>query len=127
MSYGLALVYGVLKIINLANAGFLMMGAYVTWWLFSSYHLDPLLAPLLIIPAFFAIGWLLERLLVRRILGADPIVSLLLLFGVWLVLQNAAYVIWTGDTRSLRTRSSKQPSPSPGCNSVRRTMFVMGA
>jgi branched-chain amino acid transport system permease protein len=101
MSYGLALVYGVLKIINLANAGFLMLGAYVTWWLFTSFHVHPLLAPLVIVPAFFLFGWALERTLVRRVLGAEPIISLLLLFGVWLVLQNLAYVIWTGDTRSI--------------------------
>ncbi len=101
MSYGLALIYGVLKIINLANAGFLMLGAYITWWLFTTYHLDPRLAPLLIVPAFFFIGWGLERTLVRRVLGSEPIISLLLLFGVWLVLQNLAYVIWTGDTRSI--------------------------
>ncbi|WP_405054978.1 branched-chain amino acid ABC transporter permease [Vulcanimicrobium alpinum] len=101
MSYGLALIYGVLKIINLANAGFLMLGAYVTWWLFTSFGIHPLLAPLAIVPAFFLFGWGLERTLVRRVLGAEPIISLLLLFGVWLVLQNLAYVIWTGDTRSI--------------------------
>jgi len=103
MSYGLALIYGVLKIINLANAGVLMLGAYVTWWMWSALHVDPLLAPLAIVPAFFLLGVLIERFLVRRVLGQDPIVSLLLLFGLWLVLQNLAYVIWTGDTRSIET------------------------
>jgi branched-chain amino acid transport system permease protein len=103
MSYGLALIYGVLKIINLANAGFLMLGAYVTWSLFTTLHIHPLLAPLVIVPLFFLIGWGLERTLVRRVLGAEPIISLLLLFGVWLVLQNLAYAIWTGDTRSIET------------------------
>lgn len=101
MSYGLALIYGVMKIINLANAGFLMLGAYLTWWLFTQYHLDPRLAPLIVMPVFFFAGWALERTLVRRVLGSEPIISLLLLFGVWLVLQNLAYVIWTGDTRSI--------------------------
>lgn len=103
MSYGLALIYGVLKIINLANAGVLMLGAYVTWWMWSALHVDPLLAPLVIVPAFFLFGVLIERFLVRRVLRQDPIVSLLLLFGLWLVLQNLAYVIWTGDTRSIDT------------------------
>ena len=101
ISYGLALIYGVLKIINLANAGFLMLGAYITWWLFTAFHLHPLLAPLVIVPAFFFLGWGLERTLVRRVLGAEPIISLLMLFGVWLVLQSLAYVIWTGDTRTI--------------------------
>ncbi|GAC1304487.1 MAG: branched-chain amino acid ABC transporter permease [Vulcanimicrobiaceae bacterium] len=103
MSYGLALIYGVLKIINLANAGVLMLGAYVTWWMWSALHVDPLLAPLAIVPAFFLLGVVIERTLVRRVLGQDPIVSLLLLFGLWLVLQNLAYVIWTGDTRTIET------------------------
>jgi branched-chain amino acid transport system permease protein len=103
MSYGLALIYGVLKIINLANAGLLMLGAYLTWWMWSAWHLDPLLAPLIVIPLFFLFGVLLEITIVRRVLDQDPIVSLLLLFGVWLVLQNLAYLIWTGDTRTIET------------------------
>ena len=103
MSYGLALIYGVLKVINLANAGFLMLGAYVTWWMWSALHVDPLLAPLVVVPLFFGVGFLIERFLVRRVLGQEPIVSLLLLFGLWLVLQNLAYVLFTGDTRSIDT------------------------
>jgi len=104
MSYGLALIYGVLKIINLANAGVLMLGAYLTWWMWTlpaPFHVDPLLAPLIVVPLFFVFGMVIERTMVRRVLDQEPIVSLLLLFGVWLVLQNIAYVIWTGDTRSI--------------------------
>lgn len=103
MSYGLALIYGVLKVINLANAGFLMLGAYVTWWMWSTWHVEPLLAPLVIVPLFFGVGFLIEKFLVRRVLGQEPIVSLLLLFGLWLVLQNLAYTLFTGDTRSIET------------------------
>ncbi len=103
MSYGLALIYGVLKIINLANAAMLMLGAYVTWWMWSAFGVDPLLAPLVVIPLFYVLGVALEVTMVRRVLDQDPIVSLLLLFGVWLVLQNLAYLIWTGDTRSIET------------------------
>ena len=103
MSYGLALIYGVLKIINLANAGVLMLGAYVTWWLWDGFAINPLLAPLIILPAFYLFGVILERVAVRRVLEQEPIVSLLLLFGVWLILQNIAYAVWTGDTRSIET------------------------
>jgi len=103
MSYGLALIYGVMKIINLANAGVLMLGAYVTWWMWDGFALNPLLAPLIILPAFYLFGVVLERIAVRRVLEQEPIVSLLLLFGVWLILQNIAYAVWTGDTRSIET------------------------
>jgi branched-chain amino acid transport system permease protein len=103
MSYGLALIYGVMKIINLANAGVLMLGAYVTWWMWDALHFEPLLAPLVVLPLFFLFGIVLERIAVRRVLEQEPIVSLLLLFGVWLILQNVAYALWTGDTRSIET------------------------
>ena len=103
MSYGLALIYGVLKVINLANAGVLMLGAYVTWWMWDAFHVDPLLAPIVVLPLFFLFGVVLERVAVRRVVEQEPIVSLLLLFGVWLILQNIAYAIWTGDTRSIET------------------------
>jgi branched-chain amino acid transport system permease protein len=101
MSYSLALIYGVLKIINLANAGFLMIGAYATWWMWSAFGLNPLLAPLIIIPVFFLIGMAMERTMIQRVVDQEPIISLLLLFGVWLVLQNLAYLLFTGDTRSI--------------------------
>ena len=103
MSYGLAMIYGVLKVINLANAGVLMLGAYVTWWMWDAFHVDPLLAPIVVLPLFFLFGIVLERVAVRRVIEQEPIVSLLLLFGVWLILQNIAYAIWTGDTRSIET------------------------
>jgi branched-chain amino acid transport system permease protein len=129
MSYGLALIYGVLKIINLANAGLLMLGAYVTWWMWSAFHLDPLLAPLIVIPAFFVFGVLLEVTLVRRVIDREPIVSLLLLFGLWLVLQNISYLIWTGDTRSIDTKFVDATLDVGGMRLAwpRIYVFVMGA
>ncbi|MBI3536347.1 MAG: branched-chain amino acid ABC transporter permease [Chloroflexi bacterium] len=103
MSYGLALIYGVMKIINLAHAGVMMLGAYMTFWLVTTLKLNPFLAPLLVVPTFFFLGTILQRVLIRRIAGSPPIASLLLLFGVWLIMQNLAYLIFSGDTRSVFT------------------------
>jgi branched-chain amino acid transport system permease protein len=107
MSYGLAVIYGVMRIINLAHAGILMLGAYVTLTLYDRFGLDPFLSLALVGPLFFAIGFVLQRLLVRRLPsgGATPSMEcLLLLFGLWLVLQNLAYAVWGGDTQSILTR-----------------------
>lgn len=107
MAYGLAVIYGVMRIINLAHAGVMMLGAYVTFALFTRFALDPFLALVIVAPLFFYFGVVLYRVFGRRmaVAGAAPsIESLLLLFGVWLVLQNTAYVIWTGDTQSILTR-----------------------
>src|ERR671937_2776187 len=101
MSYGLALIWGVMKIINLSHAGVLMLGAYSTLWLKDALRTDPLLTLPITAAGFFLVGMAIERLLVRRLAGAPPISTLLLLFGLWLVMQNFAYSMFTGDTRSV--------------------------
>jgi branched-chain amino acid transport system permease protein len=106
MAYGLAVIYGVMRIINLAHAGLMMLGAYVTLALFTRFSLDPFLGLVVVGPLFFLFGVLLYMVFGRRMVGtgnAPSMESLLLLFGVWLVLQNTAYIIWTGDTQSILT------------------------
>jgi branched-chain amino acid transport system permease protein len=103
MSYGLALVYGVMKIINLAHAGTMMLSAFVVLSLNRAFHLDPILGAVVSAVVFFGLGMALYRLAVRRVVGAPPIASLLLLFGVWLCAQNAAYLIWGSEDQSIVT------------------------
>jgi len=100
-SYGLALIYGVMKIINLANAGTMMLGAFATWVLWQWIGLDPILSVIIVAPLGFILGALIEAFLVRRVSGQAPIVSLLLLFGVWLVMESGAYLIFGGETRGV--------------------------
>src|SRR5262249_13166255 len=103
MSYGLALIYGVMKIINLAHAGTMMLGAFVVLSLNRSLRLDPVVGAIVTAVLFFVLGIVLYRLAVRRVVGAPPIASLLLLFGVWLCAQNAAYLIWGSEDQSIVT------------------------
>lgn len=106
MSYGLAVIYGVMRIINLAHAGLMMLAAYATFTLNDRFGLDPFLSILVVAPAFFLLGMALYATLVRRLPRSSTgpsMQSLLLLFGVWLVLQNLAYAIWGGDTQSILT------------------------
>jgi branched-chain amino acid transport system permease protein len=107
MSYGLALIWGVMKIINLSHAGVLMLGAYSTLWLTSALRVDPLLTVPVTAAGFFLVGMAIDRVLVRRMANAPPISTLLLLFGLWLVMQNFAYSVFTGDTRSVLTSYSQ--------------------
>ena len=103
MSYGLALIYGVMRLINLSHAGTMMLGAYVALTLNRALRLDPILGSLVVLPLFFALGFVLYALLVRRVARSAPIVSLLLLFGLWLVIQNLAYIIWGNEDQSIIT------------------------
>ncbi|MFQ5789664.1 MAG: branched-chain amino acid ABC transporter permease [Acidobacteriota bacterium] len=103
MSYGLGLIYGVMKVVNLAHGAFLTLGAYGSFWLFSTFGVDPLLSILVTAPAGFFLGVSVEVFLVRKIRASPPIASLLLLFGVWLVVKNALYLLFTGNDRSVLT------------------------
>jgi len=129
MSYGLALIYGVMKIINLAHAGTMMLGAYATYWLYVTFKVNPFLAPLIVVPAFFLFGMAMERVLVRRIAGSPPIASLLLLFGVWLIMQNVAYLLFSGEPRSIPPQFSSLPPINVSgiiISSNRLIIFVVG-
>ena len=103
MSYGLAIIYGVMRVINLSHAGFLMLGAFMTLVYFQRWHLDPVLGGFVNLPVFFVVGVLVYRGLVRRVATSLPIASLLLLFGLWLVIQNLAVAIWGGEDQSIIT------------------------
>ncbi len=117
MSYGLAVIYGVMRIINLAHAGLMMLAAYVTLTLNTRFGLDPFLSLVVVAPLFFGFGVLLDLALIRRLprSGATPSMqSLLLLFGLWLVLQNVAYLVWGGDTQSILTPYAMSSVPLLG-------------
>ncbi len=103
---GLALVFGVMKILNIAHGELVMIGGYVGFWAFSTLGLDPLLSLPIVIVALFALGLILDRIVYRhvvRLQGEEKLKnSLLVSFGVGLVLQNLAQWAFTGDERSVQ-------------------------
>jgi branched-chain amino acid transport system permease protein len=105
MAVGMTVIYGVMKIVNLAHAGFLMLGAYFAMELFQRFHIDPILGAVIALPVFFLFGMLVHWLLVRWLPKSNTptLASLLLMFGFLLVLQNAAYLIWGSDDQSIFT------------------------
>ena len=111
MSYGLAIIYGVMKVVNLSNAGFLMLGAFMTLLYSQVWHLDPIAGAFLNMPVFFLAGWVVYLTLVRRVRQALPIASLLMLFGVWLVLQNVALSVWGSEDQSIITAYTYKALP----------------
>ena len=105
MSVGMTVIYGVMKIVNLAHAGFMMLGDYFALELFERLHLDPILAAILVFPIMMIVGVLVYFIFVRWLPRSDTptLPSLLLMFGLWLVLQNFGYVIWGNTDRSIFT------------------------
>lgn len=105
MSVGMTIIYGVMKIVNLAHAGFMMMGAYFVYELFEKLHIDPVIGAILALPVFFLFGMGVYLALVQWLPKSDQptLSSLLLMFGFWLVLQNVAFLIWQNEDRSILT------------------------
>src|SRR5882762_5485158 len=105
MSVGMTIIYGVMKIVNLAHAGFLMLGAYYVLELHERLNIDPLVGSVLAFPVFLLAGMLVHWTLVKRIPVSDQptLASLLLMFGLWLVLQNIGYLIWGNSDRAILT------------------------
>jgi branched-chain amino acid transport system permease protein len=118
MAYGLGLIYGVLRIVNLAHGGIIMASAYLTWQLFTRFHLDPYLAIPIALVVFFLVGVGIYAGLVRFLPRgpAGAVQSLLLLFGVWLIIRNLAYLLFTGNDQAIRTGYSTSSVPILGAS-----------
>jgi len=102
---GLALVFGVMKMLNVAHGSLLMIGAYAVFWTFSFFHIDPVLSLPLVALILFAMGIFLYFLVfspTSKLPEGNRIKnSLLISFGLMLVLDNLAVIFWTGDERSV--------------------------
>jgi len=101
VSVGLALAIGVIGIVNFAHGEFFMVGAFLTYQLFVSFGIDPVLSLLLVAPALAAIGALLYTSTIRFVLKAPELNQMLLTFGIGIVLQNLALLVWGGDPRTI--------------------------
>ena len=104
---GLSLVFGVMKVLNVAHGSLVMLGGYATYWAFTSYGIDPFLALAITAPLLFLLGIALNLGLFRfvtRLPEEDKIKnSLLISFGLSLVFENLAIRLWTADERAVQT------------------------
>jgi branched-chain amino acid transport system permease protein len=104
---GLSLVFGVLKVLNVAHGELLMLGGYLSYWLFTLAGVDPFLSLGLCVPALFLLGLALHRGLFHYVEQLDEEAriknSLLISFGLALIVQNVALTLWTADERSITT------------------------
>jgi len=106
ISIGLCLIFGVLEIVNFAHGEFLMLSMYMTYWLFHFYGLDPYLSLLIVIPLFFLIGLVIQRIIIQPILDAPMLSQVFATIGLSVVLQNVALFIWKADYRTVKTAYS---------------------
>lgn len=109
---GLSLVFGVTKFLNVAHGELLMFGGYAAFWLFSLYGIDPFVSLPLTILFLVIIGFVLYKLLFARMVKFTEEVkiknTMLVGFGLSLILQNVAFRLWTADDRGITTAYSSE-------------------
>lgn len=99
---GLTLIFGVMRIVNIAHGAFLVLSAFITYSLWKQFGIDPLLAIFITIPVVFAIGWGTYKVVVSPIRTAPMASSVLLTFGIALVLEGVMGEIWGNDSTAVR-------------------------
>jgi len=101
VALGLALIFGVMRVINIAHGPLLMLGAYATFFLYDRLGMNPFLTVPLSMAALFVVGMLLQRSLIFRVVDAPELSSLLLTFGISIALVNLAQLAFTSDLRAV--------------------------
>jgi branched-chain amino acid transport system permease protein len=106
VALGFGLVWGILNIVNLSHGSLVIMGAYLTWFLFNHFGLDPFLSLPLDAAVLFVFGYLLQRGVINRVIRAPLLFTFLLTFGINLVIVNLLLLIFKADVRSVTPRYS---------------------
>mgnify|MGYP006269498721 CR=1 FL=1 len=102
ISIGLTLVFGVVSLVNFAQAQFLMVGMYVAYFAWRYLGLDPLAGSLLSFAVVFGMGYVIQQQLIRRVLKAPEVAQIFLTVGILIVLENLALIGFGSEFRSVQ-------------------------
>jgi branched-chain amino acid transport system permease protein len=103
VALGFSLVWGVMNVINISHGAFVMLGAFATYWLFVRLGLDPFLGCLVAMVAMFVLGYGIQKYLINLVVRAPIAMTLILTFGLNLLIVNFGLLAWSADFRSVTT------------------------
>ncbi len=106
IALGLSLVFGVMKLINVAHGDLVVFSTYFAYACFTIFGLDPILSLVLGVPVMFALGFAIQKFFMSRSFGVSMEAPLIIAFGLSLVLQNLNQILWTPLSRGLTTSYS---------------------
>jgi branched-chain amino acid transport system permease protein len=99
---GLSLIFGVMRLVNIAHGDLIVLAAYVSLVTTQALGVDPLTSLLLVVPTMAIVGYVLQRGLLNRTLGDDLLPPLLVTFGLSIIIQNGLLELFTADSRKLQ-------------------------
>ena len=100
---GLSLMFGVMRLVNLAHGDLIVLAAFAILFVASKLGLDPFVAVLVAMPILFVIGFALQHVLLNRTLGRDLLPPLLVTFGLSIIIQNGLLQVFSADSQRLRS------------------------
>lgn len=103
---GLSLVFGVMKLINVAHGDLVVLSSFLAYAIITALSIDPFLSLLVIIPLWFVMGVLLQKYIMSRAFQISTVAPLIIAFGISLIIQNSAQIIWSPMSRGLITAYS---------------------
>ena len=106
---GLTVVFGVMRIINLAHGDLVMLGMFGAFWAHALLRIDPFVSIVLWVPVMFLVGMLIYRFLLKPIIPGGELNTLLYTAGLSLLIANVALFAWTGDYRTIKLRYALTP------------------
>ncbi|MFC6583364.1 branched-chain amino acid ABC transporter permease [Sulfitobacter aestuariivivens] len=111
---GLSLVFGIMRLVNLAHGDLIILASYLILILVTATGMNPFVAAIVAAPVLFALGWLLQRFVLNRTLGDDILPPLLVTFGLSIVLQNALLEGFSADSQRISLGALETASVSVG-------------
>lgn len=103
VAVGFSLVWGVMNVVNLAHGGFVILGAYVGWEMHQWLGLDPFLGMFVSAAVLFVFGYVLQRFLINLVINGPIFITLLLTFGLDLMIVQGMNLVFSADYRSIQT------------------------
>jgi branched-chain amino acid transport system permease protein len=103
VALGFALVWGIMNIVNLAHGPFIVLGAYVTFWMHELWGIDPFLTIPIAMLVLFALGFVIQRVLINQVIRAPLLATFLLTFGLEILIVNLINYFFKADLRSVTT------------------------
>lgn len=102
---GLSLIFGVMRLVNIAHGDLIVLAAFVGLLVVGGLHVHPLVSLAIVVPVMFALGYGLQRLLFNRTLGGDILTPLLVSFGLSVIIQNGLLELFSADSHKLSAGS----------------------
>lgn len=103
IALGLSLVFGVMKLINVAHGDWVILGSYFAYAIMTNWGIDPILSLVMGLPLLFGIGFAVQKYLLNKAFRISMDASLIICFGISLVIQNTCQIMWTPMSRGLTT------------------------